>query len=40
LVIARRLREAKDRNFNGKVLRSVGNPKDALRWVVASVADN
>ena len=37
LVIARRLREAKDRNLDGKMLRSAGNPKEALRWVVAHV---
>jgi hypothetical protein len=34
LVIARRLREAKDRNVGGKMLRSAGNPKEALRWLV------
>jgi hypothetical protein len=32
LAIARRLREAKDRNMGGRMLRSVGNPKEALRW--------
>ena len=37
LVIARRLREAKDRNVGGKILRSVGNPKEALRWQVMPV---
>jgi hypothetical protein len=37
LVIARRLREAKDRNVDGKVLRSGGNPKEALRWTVSDV---
>jgi hypothetical protein len=37
LLIARRLREAKDRNVGGKMLRSVGNPKEALRWVVSPV---
>jgi hypothetical protein len=36
-VIARRLREAKDRNFGGKMLRSLGNPKDSLRWQVQPV---
>jgi|HubBroStandDraft_1064217.scaffolds.fasta_scaffold27025_2 hypothetical protein len=39
LVIARRLREAKDRNVgSGKVLRSIGSPKEALRWQVIRVA--
>jgi hypothetical protein len=37
-IIARRLREAKDRNYGGKMLQSSGNPKDALRWKVAPVA--
>jgi hypothetical protein len=37
LIIARRLREAKDRNIGGKMLRSTGNPKEALRWCVAAV---
>jgi hypothetical protein len=34
-VVARRLRDAKDRNYSGKMLRSVGNPKEALRWKVS-----
>ena len=38
-VIARRLREAKDRNFGGKMLESTGNPKVALKWVVKSIAE-
>jgi hypothetical protein len=37
LVIARRLREAKDRNLGDKMLRSMGNPKEALRWHVDSL---
>ncbi len=35
--IARRLREAKDRNFSGKMLRSLGSPKEALRWRVEQI---
>lgn len=38
LLIARRLREAKDRNVSGRMLRSVGSPKEALRWTVITVA--
>jgi len=37
LKIARRLRDAKDRNVGGKMLRSVGSPKEALRWQVIRV---
>jgi hypothetical protein len=37
LKIARRLREAKDRNVGGKMLRSIGSPKEALRWRVSAV---
>jgi hypothetical protein len=37
LLIARRLREAKDRNVGGKMLRSKGNPKEALRWYVVPI---
>lgn len=37
LVISRRLREAKDRNFDGSILRSLGSPKEALRWTVVAV---
>lgn len=37
LKIARRLRDAKDRNVGGKILRSVGSPKEALRWRVVLV---
>jgi hypothetical protein len=37
LVIARRLREAKDRNFHGLMLQSLGNPKEALRWKVSPI---
>jgi hypothetical protein len=38
LVVARRLRESKDRNVgSGKILRSIGSPKEALRWQVIPV---
>jgi hypothetical protein len=37
LIIARRLRESKDRNVGGIMLRSKGNPKEALRWQVSGV---
>ncbi len=37
LKIARRLRDAKDRNVGGKMLRSLGSAKEALRWQVSRV---
>jgi len=37
LHVARRLREAKDRNLNGRMLHSAGNPKEALVWTVRQV---
>jgi hypothetical protein len=40
LVVARRLRESKERNVYGRMLRPVGNPKEALRWDVAPVLPN